>query len=215
VTRLPLPYPIGVIPAQRLRAEPVYWNWTPPAEADWEWARTDHHYGKPVEDEDEVAFRVLERWCRYRCGICGASDPSYRIVMDHDHGTRLARGTLCKECNCREGFGGGPVFDLYRQRPPAAICGVRLTWWPASTLPAAPEILRFQYDLANSKWFTKGRDHIHRRSEPWFESEEWVASRDDLTDEEVARILGRTAGAVAARRRTLTLGLPDIDTWQP
>lgn len=213
-SRLPLPYPIGVIPSVRLREEPVYWRWQPPTEAEWEWARTDHHYGTPVEDEEDVAFRVLERWCRYRCGICGGSDLGHRLVMDHDHATSLCRGVLCADCNRREGFGGGKLFDMYREWPPARICDVKVGYWPSSVLFAAPEILRFQDDLRHSKWFIgHPRGDFSRQRERWFESETWIASRDDLTNEEVAAILGRSVSAVAARRRSLVLDLPDLDTW--
>jgi len=206
-----LPYGLGIIPrGLMLPTEPVYWNWEPPSAADWERARYDRRYDRPVDDEEMVAFRVLVRWCRYRCGICGTSDPKCRIVMDHDHQTRsgLCRGLLCFDCNRREGFSGPAVFGLYRERPPALICGTEVGYWPSSTLPASPELLQFQEDILTAKQFRVIRDN-----RPWLASEIGIASRDDLTDAQVARIVGRKESAVRSRRRGLTLGPPDIDAW--
>jgi hypothetical protein len=202
-----LPYGFGMIRSQKLPAEPVYWNWAPPTEAIWEWARTDHYFHKPVKDEEEVAFRVLVRWCRYRCGICGTSDERRRIVVDHDHRTNMARGLLCRECNCREGFGGGSVFGMYRERPPALVCDVKITWW-SLLLPASPDLLQFQTDVLRAKRFRLIRDNV-----PWTAAETGIASRDDLTDAEVAEIVGRKESAVRSRRRSLTLAPVDIDAW--
>ena len=50
-----------------------------------------------------------------------------------------------------------------------------------------------------------------RLRQPWTPGEDRIASRDDLADAKVAEIIGRLPGAVTARRRKLTIGLPDID----
>lgn len=205
-----LPYPMGIIPGKLHPAEPVYWNWAPPTEAEWEWARTDRRYGTACDD-DETAFRVLVRWCRYRCGICGESSEDRRIVMDHDHKTSWCRGLLCDYHNRVEGLGHGGVFSLYRQRPPALICGVKVEYSPASVLPASPELLQFQLDLYAGKWAGDRPDCRWRL--PWTAAELGIASRDDLTDAEVAGITGRRESQVAWRRRKLTLGPPDLDAW--
>ena len=38
------------------------------------------------------------------CAACGANDC---VVLDHDHGSGLVRGYLCRSCNIREGYGHG------------------------------------------------------------------------------------------------------------
>ena len=204
-----LPYPMGRIRSRPLLEEPAYWRWQPPTEAEWEWARADHYFKRPVEDEEMVAFRVLVRWCRYRCGICGSSDENNRIVMDHDHKTGLCRGLLCAEHNRLEGLGGGLLFDMYREWPPASVCDLKVGYWPSSVYMASPDLLCFQQDLRNNGWMARGR--TMRLRQPWTPGEDRIASRDDLADAEVAEIIGRLPGAVTARRRKLTIGLPDID----
>ncbi|HET9974277.1 MAG TPA: hypothetical protein VFQ68_39000, partial [Streptosporangiaceae bacterium] len=74
-----------------------------------------------------------------------------------------------------------------------------------------PELLEFADDLYRSKWIR--RTWAMRTRQPWFASEDRIASRDDLDDAEVASILARTEGAVKARRRTLKIGPVDIDSW--
>jgi recombination endonuclease VII len=204
-----IPRPVARIPDVRFPAVPFCWRWLPPVPADWERAKVNR-WG-PVTDPQLIAFGVLVGWCRYRCSICGISDPDYRLVMDHDHRTGLCRGLLCIDCNRTEGFAAGGVWALYRARPPALICGTEVYYWPASVLPAAPELLEFAEDLSHSKWIR--RTWAMRTRQRWFASEDRIASRDDLDDAEVASILARTEGAVAARHRSLKIGPPDIDSW--
>lgn len=62
-----------------------------------------------------------------RCALCLV--PGLVLVLDHDHGTGLARGMACQPCNTREGScapGADPVIDAYRAAPPVA------TAWPWS-----------------------------------------------------------------------------------
>jgi len=61
-------------------------------------------------------------------------------------------------------------------------------------------------EMSPHRWSPRG-------GQPWTVAEERIASRDDLTDEEVAEITGRTAAAVTRRRKTLTIDLPDINAW--
>ena len=158
-----IPRPIARIPDVRFPAVPFCWRWLPPVPADWERARANR-WG-PVTDPQLIAFGVLVGWCRYRCSICGTSDPDYRLVMDHDHKTGLCRGLLCIDCNRTEGFAAGGVWALYRACPPALICGVKVYYWPASVLPAAPELLEFAEDLMHSKWIR--RTWAMRTRQPW------------------------------------------------
>ena len=208
---MPIPYPIGRIPAVRFPAVPFCWTRLPPGPADWERARVNR-WG-PVTDPELIAFGVLVGWCRYRCSICGTSNPDHRLIMDHDHKTGLCRGPLCIDCNRAEAFATAKVYNLYRACPPALICGVRVRYWPASLPPAAPELLEFTEDLERSKWARRPWAMRTRTRQPWLASEDRIASRDDLTDAEVAPILARSEGAVSARRRALKIGPPDADSW--
>lgn len=203
-------YRIGVIPGNRLRPEPVCWTWEPPSAAEREYARAGGWLGPP-QDEEDIAFRLLVRWCRVRCAICGRSDARCPLVMDHDHRTGLCRGILCRDCNQIEGFGGGAAFDCYRARPPALICDAKVTYWPGSVPQASPDLEAFQSDIGHLAGVTTNPLLRHRK--PWLPSELAIASRDDLTDEEVAKVLCREAKAVTSRRRTLPRILPDINEW--
>jgi Recombination endonuclease VII len=204
--------PLGEIPGRRFPAEPICWEWPPPDDAQREYALRGTEGIREEEDRQEAAaFRLLVRWCRYRCTVCGLSSLSTPLVMDHDHSTHLCRGILCQECNRKEGFGGGPVFDRYRERPPAAICDARAWYWPSSIYKASPEIMDFHNEL---RLYAVTGDRRPRGGRPWIVPEVRIASREDLTNEEVAEIIGRTPEAVAVRRRTLTLDLPDIDAWE-
>lgn len=65
-------------------------------------------------------------WHQGRCAICGGR---CTLVEDHDHKTGMMRGLLCRSCNTLEGLGYGGVWERYRRRNPALICGVRERYW--------------------------------------------------------------------------------------
>ena len=72
----------------------------------------------------------MKEWHDGRCAICG--DRAV-LVNDHDHRTGWQRGYLCNRCNILEGLGYGGVFEKYRRRNPAGICGVQEPYWNPST----------------------------------------------------------------------------------
>lgn len=90
-----------------------------------------------VDLDEDLDYEVMFRWHAHRCAICGTRGDTY---IDHDHRTGLVRGFLCASCNQAEGFhsewrtrmclarhrGDPPyfIYRRYRERPPAAICGV-------------------------------------------------------------------------------------------
>jgi hypothetical protein len=53
--------------------------------------------------------------------MCGYA---VELEIDHDHDTGLVRGMLCVGCNLTEPNNAGP-FTVYRERPPAALLGIR------------------------------------------------------------------------------------------
>lgn len=67
---------------------------------------------------------VLQEWQDTRCAVCGARES---FVEDHDHGTGMVRGLLCRSCNGQEP-GGGDRFVRYRARPPVAILGLAIRY---------------------------------------------------------------------------------------
>ena len=110
---------------------PACWNWPVPTEADWarirEGIRAQYMAAADLLTEDK-AFLVHE-WQAGRCAVCGREE---RLVEDHDHGTGLFRGWLCRSCNVSEGMNPGTGYQLwreYRERSPATICGVAERYW--------------------------------------------------------------------------------------
>ena len=125
--------------AVSLNLEPACWGWPPPTEelrahVKREWA----HLPYPVEGE-LLDGLVAHAWHQGRCAICGEN--RVELVQDHDHQTGLERGLLCRSCNTREGVSHHPIFERYRQRNPASICGIAIRYWhpiygEAQPLPA-------------------------------------------------------------------------------
>ncbi|MEV0830935.1 MULTISPECIES: endonuclease domain-containing protein [Streptosporangiaceae] len=100
----------------------------------WEWPLPEGEVGTDSYAQHE---RLIS-WQNYRCAICGGQ--TYDMVMDHDHVTNLVRGYLCRSCNTREGFGGGPIFDRYRDRHPTVILGVKINHFGYPSSPVNPPL---------------------------------------------------------------------------
>jgi hypothetical protein len=95
---------------------PACWQWPPP----------------PAPSEDlspEDVYQIMCEWQDDRCAVCGRrTDP---LVTDHDHDTWLVRGILCMRCNQAEvaSWHLRELFDRYRERNPASICGLKMRYW--------------------------------------------------------------------------------------
>lgn len=123
---------------------PACWRWKPPGDSALErvrktWVRDslDLWPDKPPADprEDDLRWLLMVNWQRGRCAICGKRS---RLVTDHDHKTGLIRGFLCQSCNVLEGY--HPDWDVnvkYRERSPAAICGLVAEYYD----PSAPAVI--------------------------------------------------------------------------
>lgn len=94
---------------------PACWSWEVPANP----APRD-------PDPDTSGLAMIEEWQAGRCGICSSEG---RLVTDHDHSTGLIRGLLCYRCNTAEAFRAVGPYRRYRERPPAAILGVKARYW--------------------------------------------------------------------------------------
>lgn len=64
---------------------------------------------------------MMSDWHQNRCAICGQTTA---LVQDHDLRTGLIRGYLCRSCSVCEASRRGGVWDKYRERSPAWICGL-------------------------------------------------------------------------------------------
>src|SRR5690348_5664603 len=118
--------------------KPACWRWKPPTDdaiaALTEemrlqrlrvWGTEERALKKRGPIEDEVRWRLMQHFQKGRCAVCTFSPQrGPGLVIDHHHESDFIRGFLCRSCNTQEGFGGGPVFDMYRERHPAMICGV-------------------------------------------------------------------------------------------
>lgn len=113
--------------AALFNADPACWSWKPPTADDL--AAVKESYSEAVRavlaDDDWPAI-LMGQWQDGRCAICGTKGA---LVEDHDHQTGLVRGDLCRSCNTCEGFRSGGVWDKYRERNPASICGIRERYW--------------------------------------------------------------------------------------
>lgn len=194
------------------RTEPACWSWRPPDDDDIEEARLDDY--APAGGYEYGSWRhglnVLLRFCRDRCTICGeGGQEQHRVLqMDHDHESGLCRGVLCARCNQREGYSHDVLFDNYRLLPPAAICGARVEWQPSLGPWPMPDLADFWRDLSlhdpgSPGWAT-------REGRAWTAPEAALLRRDDLSDQELTAMLGRSLPAVARKRRSIGAAL-----WLP
>lgn len=151
------------------RAQPTPFDqvWADPAEpACWRWPVLDVAVLLDIACEGLIegaralilnaptGALAVQTWQEDLCAICGRRDRR-GLVLDHDHATALIRGYLCRSCNVREAHTGG-VFDLYRQRNPATMLGVREQYWndvaealnPESLQPTPPPTDRWRKNPA-------------------------------------------------------------------
>lgn len=91
----------------------------------WGWAVPDS-VALRDSDPDVAGLTAIEEWQAGKCGICSSNG---RLVTDHDHSTGLVRGLLCYRCNTAEAFRTAGPYRRYRERPPAAILGVKARYW--------------------------------------------------------------------------------------
>lgn len=61
----------------------------------------------------------------HQAGVCALCERvGKRLVVDHDHVTKLVRGLLCVRCNTSEGHEDYPWVRAYRANPPAVAIGL-------------------------------------------------------------------------------------------
>ena len=118
--------------------DPACWSWEAPDMDRWEEYRdTLPVVARPTLTKEICHEALLKRWHAGRCAIC-AWDKE-RLLADHDHETGWVRGWLCRSCNTREAINPGGIWEKYRQRNPAGICGVQVMYIsPYSGLPWIP-----------------------------------------------------------------------------
>ena len=104
------------------REEPACWSWVVPAML-------------PAFPGEDAAGHYLREWHEWQCAICGCLYPEYE---DHDHGTGLVRGYLCRSCNTREGRSDAALYRNFRERNPASMLGIRVEYWNPYTRLATP-----------------------------------------------------------------------------
>jgi hypothetical protein len=113
--------------AALFNSDPACWSWAPPTAEELTALKESYSEAvRAVLGEDGWRAILMAHWQDGRCAICGEQDD---LVDDHDHRTGLVRGKLCRSCNTCEGFRRGGVWDKYRERHPAMICGVRKQYW--------------------------------------------------------------------------------------
>lgn len=73
-----------------------------------EYVRTlREHWGMTPDDFDELSAAQGGV-----CAICGGTDKSKRLAIDHDHASGKIRGLLCGKCNISLGLLGDSVDIL-------------------------------------------------------------------------------------------------------
>jgi Recombination endonuclease VII len=103
---------------------PACWSWPAPETCTFK--------------DDDTAEQFLSWWHWEQCAICGTTSD---LVKDHDHRTALVRGYLCRSCNKKEGHAAAddPLFKNYRERSPAVILGIQVTYWSPVRGEARPQ----------------------------------------------------------------------------
>lgn len=107
-----------------------------------------------LRDPDVAGLAVIEEWQAGRCGICSMEA---QLVTDHDHSTGLVRGLLCHSCNTAEAFRTVGPYRRYRERPPAAILGVKASYWDPFTGEYAQPILGRASNRRDNPWLKLAR----------------------------------------------------------
>lgn len=118
--------------------QPACWRWAagPAVLREFERAATlAPSENAAVLAEHRASFGLLERWQAGRCAVCGEVPARGVLVRDHDHDSGLIRGLLCLGCNTLEGRSTSLLFERYRQRPPAAVLGIKVLFLPIGFRP--------------------------------------------------------------------------------
>lgn len=110
-----------------------------------------------LDDPDVAGLAVIEEWQAGRCGICSLED---HLVTDHDHSTGLVRGLLCRSCNTAEAFRTVGPYRRYRERPPAAILGIRARYWDPFAGDYAKPLARTEEEIEADKWTDAASEDI-------------------------------------------------------
>lgn len=118
---------VGALEGLGHNDDPACWSWEPPAAdaVDRVWEQQAANV-RAVLAKKYLEPVVLQEWHQGRCAICGAVE---RLVEDHDHATGLVRGYLCRSCNVCEGTRPDGIWQRYRERHPALICGIQSPYW--------------------------------------------------------------------------------------
>ncbi|MGA5552643.1 endonuclease domain-containing protein [Streptomyces pseudogriseolus] len=112
-------------------ASPACWSWPVPDLIAWDPEVPPVGTGDRYVSEETAAvlraayshperraIALLEEWQAGRCAVCEST--VQELVTDHDHGTGLVRGLLCRSCNTREGFSYSPQGAVPSSRPTAS-----------------------------------------------------------------------------------------------
>jgi hypothetical protein len=103
----------------------------------WTWPAPDLGEFGDIPADDDLRWFMMMNWHEDRCAACGQTRNPKRLRVDHDHYSGWIRGLLCPSCNQYESFGNTPLFDRYRERPPAVMWGAQFQYWVPSVVPTA------------------------------------------------------------------------------